>query len=490
MILAWLTRHRVATLLLVALAARALTFGNPIIHADEQFYFVVADAMWRGQLPYLDIWDRKPLGLFLLYMPAALLPPPWGTLAYQMLALVCVVATAALIARLAERAGWGRGTVAAGIAYVLWLNLLNGSSGQSPVFYNLPVALAASLTVTRPGWRRAGLVAMGFIGLALQIKSAAVFEGVFLGLWLLFDDWRARRDARGLVLYAVMLVALALLPTVAAWGFYAAKGAGGAWWQANVTAVLGRLSDPWPTQVRNGLKLLLVLSPLIAMGFGAIRGGGLAGDAAARAQVFLRAWFAVSLLGIVAFGGWYDHYGLPALVPGSACAAAFFAGAGRRHATPILLLAALVGQITLAVRRANGGDARQAAALARAVGSGAGALFIYSGEPILYAQVRRPFVTRYIFPSHLYLAREDGSIGVRQHDEVRRIVAHRPEVIVIGPPYRSEELPIRRVVNTTLQRDYKLAAQVRMGKRVFSVYRARSATPSSTETARRATTAP
>ena len=60
-------RLRLPILLLVAIAARWLTFGNPLVHVDEEFYFVTAMRMWQGALPFVDVWDRKPVGLFLLY---------------------------------------------------------------------------------------------------------------------------------------------------------------------------------------------------------------------------------------------------------------------------------------------------------------------------------------------------------------------------------------------------------------------------------------
>ena len=459
--------RRWPTLLLVAIAARALTLGNPLVHADEQFYFVVARAMWNGALPYVDLWDRKPLGLFLLYMPAAALPLPWGTLAYQALALGCAVATAALVARFADRAGWGRGALAAGIAYLLWLDLLNGASGQSPVFYNLPVAAAAWLVATRPSDRRAGLIAMALIGLAMQIKSAAIFEGVFLGLWLLVDHWRARRSAPRLVGYGAALIGIALAPTLAAWAFYASHGEGMVWWQANVPAILLRRPDPPLTQLRNGLRLSLIVSPVIAMAWGG-RGGADGGDV--RVRHFLPAWFAASVAGVVVFGGWYDHYGLPVLAPGLACGARFFGGGGRRFVAPILLAAALAGQITVGVNRLKHGDGGDLTGLARAVGPGPGTLFVYSGETLLYPLTGRAPVTRWIFPSHLYLAREEGSIGVRQADEVRRILARRPDVIVAGPRYRSEEPPIRALLEAALVRGYRLKTRVRVGAEPVGVY--------------------
>ena len=46
--------------------------GYPLIHIDEQFYLLVGDGMLSGSLPYVDVWDRSPIGLFVIYALAAL----------------------------------------------------------------------------------------------------------------------------------------------------------------------------------------------------------------------------------------------------------------------------------------------------------------------------------------------------------------------------------------------------------------------------------
>jgi hypothetical protein len=132
-----------AAIVIVALLARAITLGNPVLHVDESFYFTAASAMLDGALAYVDIWDRKPVGLFLIYLLPAMAGPEAGIYAYQALAMLSVVATALLIRQIARAAGWDKGGLPAALAYILWLNLAEGQGGQSPVFYNLPMALAA-----------------------------------------------------------------------------------------------------------------------------------------------------------------------------------------------------------------------------------------------------------------------------------------------------------------------------------------------------------
>lgn len=464
-------RLRLPVLLLVAIAARWMTFGNPVVQVDEEFYFVTASRMWHGAIPFIDVWDRKPIGLFLLYMPAAALPLPWGTLAFQALALFAVVTTADIIARLATRAGWANGATFAGIAYILWLDPLGGMSGQSPVFYNLPMAGAAMLIASahQRDARIRGLVAMALVGVCLQIKYSVVFEGIVFGLWLLGHEWREHRSLPALLIYGVTLIGVALLPTALAFAAYAMIGEAQAFLFANFTSILSRNPDPWPEAMGNAGSLILLLSPLVAMAFGS---KGLVCDGDPGLRRFLFVWFAASLAGIALFGGWFDHYGLPAAVPGAICSAGFLgAGRWRGKATPaILLLAAIIGQVTLVVNILNRGTAGQLAGLTAAVGRGPGCLYVYSGTTMLYRTTERCTLTRYLFPSHLGRMRETDAIGVDQATEVRRIVAQRPVVIVMRPAYGGERKDIRAIVTAAVERDYRHVASPRMGDRAIAVY--------------------
>jgi predicted membrane-bound mannosyltransferase len=86
------SRWQAALLLLVALLLRVPLFGDPVIHSDEQFYLLVGDRLLHGAWPYLDIWDRKPPGLFLLYA-AIRLVGGLGIVQYQMVASLAAAAT-------------------------------------------------------------------------------------------------------------------------------------------------------------------------------------------------------------------------------------------------------------------------------------------------------------------------------------------------------------------------------------------------------------
>ena len=466
--------RRCMIIVLVAIVARALTFGNPIIHVDEEFYFAAARAWAHGALPYVDVWDRKPVGLFLIYVPAAALGMPLGTWVYQAMALASVAGTALLIARFADRAGWSRGALAGALAYVLWVDFVDGQGGQAPIFYNLLMAGAASLIAPRAGRkvsRRSGVAAMALVGCALQIKYSVVFEGVFFGLWLMWDEWRTGHRW-SIVPYAAGLVVVALVPTILAWLAFASIGAGDAWLFANVTSILARNPDPLLEQLGNLAKILLITSPLIAATLLAVRSDGISTSETRAVRLWLFAWAAAAALGVLVFRPWFEHYALPLMVPLAACAAGFLGDhhTGRRVALPALLLAFVGGQATVLAKRADHGTPAQFHAIVDVIGQGPGCLYVYSGESSFYPASGRCTLTRYLFPSHLGRTREDGAIGVDQRAEIRRILALKPAIVVVRPAYRGERPETRALVMDEMRRTYRLRAVRPLGNRAIEIF--------------------
>lgn len=471
-------RTRWIVLVLTAIAARWLTFGSPLVHVDEPFYLTVAQAMAHGSLPYVDLWDRKPVGLFLIYLPAAMWGLPASLYVYQALAAASVVVTAALVARLADRAGWRAGALPAGMFYILWLDLADGQGGQSPVFYNLLMAGAALLVLGAADRRsRApGVVAMLLVGMALQVKYSVLFEGIAFGLWLLAADWRARRRFGGMIAYGAVLCLAALLPTALVTATYARLGHVDAFVFANFVSILHRGRDApalMAETVRDAAAILSLLM-LAVTGWQA----DAADDGQRTARLFLRLWLLVAVLAFVGFGGWYNHYTLPVMLPGAACAATFFErrarptrGAWLWAAVPLVLVFA-VGERVLVSEGARRGAPAQFDTLAATVGHGPGGLFVYSGPVLLYPATGRPALTRYIFPSHLQFKREAGSIGVDQRAEIERIMAQHPAVVVLAPAIEDEEPEMRDLLKRRLwQGGYVVAPPLQLGRDAVLVFR-------------------
>lgn len=475
----WTARDRFLIVLLVAIVARAITFGSPVVHVDEEFYFATAYGWLHGATPYLDIWDRKPIGLFILYLPAAMLGLKAGIWAYQIMALASLIATAWLIAQLAERAGWGKGALAGALAYVLWVNFLDGQGGQAPIFYNLLVVGAAALIAPRrsEGIKRLmpAFTAMALVGLALQIKYSVVFEGMFFGLWLLWREWDAGRRW-SIVPLGAGLAATALLPTAMAWFAWHRIGAGEAWAYANLTSILARQPDPLLEQFANLMKIALIVSPLIAASVLASRSRNAPEPAERALRIWLFAWLGAAMFGLLIFGSYFEHYALPLLVPASICASGFFGDhhAGRRIVLPLLMIGFVGGQTLLVIKRHDRGTAAQFARVVDAIGYGSaqnrGCLFLFSGESLLYPASGRCALTRYHFPSHLGRVREQGAIGVDQQAEITRILALKPAIVVFRPAYPGERAELREMAMGEMKRHYRLRATPQLGAQTIEIY--------------------
>ncbi|WP_428969407.1 ArnT family glycosyltransferase [Sphingomonas sp. Xoc002] len=461
---------RLLILLAVAIVARALTFGNPVVHVDEEFYFFTGHSMWQGAWPFVDVWDRKPIGLFLLYAIPAAFGFPAGIWAYQAMAMASVVATGWLIARMAERLGWGAGATAAGIAYILWLDLLGGQGGQAPVFYNLLMMAAARaiLESDRRGLRSLGLAAMALVGLVLQIKYSAVVEGMAFGLWLLVAERRRSRSPVALILYGLALVVVSLLPTALAAGVYAAIGQWDAFLYANFLSIFHRNPDPLAELAGNLGQMVLILSPIVTLAV-----LGLKRAEHDRERTFLAVWLGAAIIGVLIFRPWFDHYGLPILLPACTAAAAMLGREAwrRRHTPALLLTVALAGQIVLLSLRHERGGATEFAALSQAVGKGPGCLYVYSGSTMLYVATQRCALSRWIVPAHLSRAREAGATGVDQDSEIAHILSQHPAVVVMRPPYNGERPEAHARVLAAMADGYRLAAKLPMGNETISVYK-------------------
>ncbi|MEG3164869.1 hypothetical protein U1701_09705 [Sphingomonas sp. PB2P19] len=460
-------------LLLVALAIRGWDFGNPVIDADEQYYLLVGDHLLHGAVPYIDLWDRKPIGLFALYAAIRLLPGD-GILAYQLVATAFAWATAVIVAVAARTLGANRrGACAAGVLYLASLSLLSGGGGQAPVFYNLPMAFAALLTLRLPAKAASrqvgaivgsGAIACLLAGIAIQMKYTPLFEGAFFGLAHCWFLHRAGARARMIVAAALLWMAMGVAPTLAAIGWYFAKGPGvfEAFWFANVTSIGLR---PGYSAARLAIRLLSIVAQLLPL----LVAAGLTWcrrpreGLAAETMTIAFAWVAAAMVGFLIIGTFFDHYGLPLVAP-FAIIAALTLGRSRR----ILAFALVVPAAILIVDRVVSPDDRDAARAVAAVvqaNIGRECPYVFVGHSITYHLAHACVPTAYAFPNLLSYATEQGAIGVDQPAEVRRIMANRPPVVVTSDRRASVYNPdTLRIVKAALARDYRVVFTVPRGK--------------------------
>jgi hypothetical protein len=456
-----------AAVLVATIVLRAGLFGNAITGLDEQFYLLVGERMWHGALPFVDIWDRKPVGLFVLFAAIAALPGD-PVVNAQLVATMFAAGTAFCIALIARRTvGWAAASMA-GIFYVAGLNELWDDTTQASVFYNLLVAGAALLTLHAGGdvrrrWR-AGAAAMVLAGIAVQLKTNAIFAGGFFGLWIVGACWRATGSLRETSRSALILAALGAVPTVTAMGYYAAAGEFGAWWQANVLSVLakGRATDPFAAATF--METLVLFTPA-----GALALVGLWRRTARFTQSdvdlpFLLGWVAASVIDFVSIGGYFPHYAAPLLL---ACAPLTASAFAWRRAGRWLFGAAMLWPVAHALwvnpsmtRKERAIERRVLAALPADVRTRC--LFIYEGPPIYYQRTQACFVSRYVFTAHLSSAREAPSLGEDPATALRAALARHPGTIVTVAHSRwTDRNPAQeKLLMAELRAHYRIAATV------------------------------
>ncbi len=458
----WAVRWAVASvLLLVALAFRAWHFGDPVYGIDEQYYLLAGDRMLHGAVPFIDIWDRKPIGLFLLFAAIRTLPGD-GILAYQLVATVFAWATALVVVRMARMVGANdRGTLIAGFTYIAGLSLLGGGGGQSPVFYNLPVALAALLTLRLPALADArrtgaiigsGVAACLLAGLAIQLKYTPAVEGAFFGLAHLWFLRRAGAQVWTIAGAAMLWVAMGIGPTLAAIAYYAAKGpaALATFWFANVTSIALRPGYPADQLVMRLLGIAAQLWPSLLAAVLAWRRRGRGRETI---LLLLFGWLAFALAGFLAIGTFFDHYALPLVAPLAVAAAPVF---GRSKRLMAFALAVPVGILIVEaiLHPSDAVGARRVAAIMKA-NSGDECPYVFVGDTITYHLADACLPTRYAFPNLLAYSTEQGAVGIDEAAEVRRILARRPPVIVTADRRLSIWNPgSLRAVKSALARDY------------------------------------
>lgn len=444
-----------AAICLAAVVLRFGQFGNALAGLDEQFYLLVGERMWAGELPYVDLWDRKPIGLFVLFAGIAALPLD-GVLAAQLVATGFAAATALLVAAIARRwTGWGPAAMA-GIFYLAGLNELWGETTQTPVFYNALVAGAAWLTL-----KGRGGAAMALMGVAIQIKTNAVFQGAFFGAWLLAAEWRRGGPVvRRAMLYALIGVA----PTLLAFGTYAAIGHGAAWWQANVLSILAKGTPRDAAAVRSFWESWLLFTPVALLALVGLRRWTMRFTALPPGAGFTLGWMAVSTLDFAAIGGFYPHYAIPLLL---ACTPAVAQAFAIRRWGPVLFALALAWPLFHAAvanpriaAEERGHAAQVTAAIPLAVRERC--LFVYEGPVAYYRLSRACHLSRYVFSAHLSSAREAPSLGVDPAAEIDRIMAREPAAVitVAHSTWPDRNPAMERRLAGWLARDYTLAARL------------------------------
>lgn len=434
--------------LALALITRVSVFGDTNYHNDELFYFLAGQRMHDGLLPYVDAWDRKGPGLFLIYWLLAGISR--SVLSYQIAATLFAAATAFLANRIAAPFAGQRGALLGAALYLFLLPLFAGAGGQAPVFYNLFIAIAAWIVFSCLDELRRGRVrwpihlAMASAGFAATFKQTALFEGAFLGCVVVWQLHRGGMTPTRLAARAASLALAGAAPMLLFAAIYAGVGHFVEFWHAMVTANLSKPVNPGGNAGQRIGSLAIIASPLLVPALATLLFKPNPGPRPVP-RALLTGWLLAALSGFFAIPNFIDHYALPLLLPLAVIAAPAL---GWRLVGPAfglfaLALVALTGKPFQFHQRAQSRQAMVELVARIRQRDPAPRLLVYQGPAYLYALVGSWPPTPLIYPVHLFHAPEDNTSHLDTATEMRKVLAWRPTVVVRYPDFPPEFLNAR-----------------------------------------------
>ena len=455
--------------------------GDPAADFDEQLYQLIGQQMLHGAVPFVDLWDRKPIGLFLIYATANIIGGEsiWS---YQLLACASTIWAAALIFSLARPFTDTVGAVTAALLYIIYLSAFGSYVGQSEVFF-IPLLLLMTKLATRllaAADQSAALrlcyqiILLG--GLCLQIKYTVLPQCMFFGILCLWKLRMLGMPYRVLTRHAGQFALVGLVPTLCVTAFYLTIGQFDAFAFANFWSIFQRgplsgvLKDFYRAQVT------IMAFPLFVIACAGALALSLRKRRIAPGYILVGGWTVSAFLSATMVGNIYIHY-FATVIPGLVILASPALRMNRLGAV-LSSLAMLFGllffnparhhQISMKSRAGFEGVVKLASPF---IGKHHDCLYVYDGPTALYHATQSCLPTRFIYPDHLNNAQEENALGINTEYEVGRILADRPGVIITAsePVVPVYNRATSALVSKTIARNYVRIGSFRYFPRVLFV---------------------
>jgi len=465
-----------AFILVIAIVVRGVWVGDPVADFDEQLYSFIGWRMTHGDLPYVDWWDRKPFGLFVIFAIAHAIGGP-GAAAYQIAALcsaLCMAGiTYALSRRLVDRPV---AAIAAATAVIL-LSAYGAFSANSEAFF-VPLTLAMVWLLADPDHtraRRRAVLAMIVGGVALQVKYSVLPVCIALGAVALWQEWHRSKSMPQLAARAMLFAGAGLLATIFVGAFYAVSGHWDDWVFANFVSFFDRV----PADVGRFRESFIILILPIALCY--VGGLYAAWRFAPPLDMRLYWLFVIYAFGMTATiflpGTVYLYYFAAFAGPAPLIALPFMDRRGPGGLVPAVTLFVLMTLLVSPVTRFQQSQAQRAdiaalaAAIAPHVNDQTQCMWIHDGPTVLYRLAGSCVPTKFVYPDHLNNALETPALGIDQTAEAARVLAGRPPVIVTADPHVTVmNDQVERMVSEVLGRQYAKGPSAIINRRTITAW--------------------
>lgn len=471
----------IIALCIVIFVTRAPYYGDPTAIFDDQLYSFIGNKMLDGYLPYVDLWDRKPIGLFLLFAAAHAIGGP-GPEAYQIMASLFCLAGSLLLWRIAARFTTPVTAAFAMLFYPVLMAQYGSYTAQAEGLFT-PFLLAIAL-FTLKGREAASIaearkyyfLAMAMGGIALQIKYSVAAVCLWFGLLALKNLYDRGQSYRDFALSALYFGIIGLFPTLVATAAYYLMGHGDEFIFANFISIGYRKAAPTELMIEAQLVLILPLLVLTLLGIVSNYGG----EKSNRAPLYGLAlgWLAFSAAGLFLGTTIYTYYYaalVPAVIIALLPAISFARNYGRILYVilfSVLLLLYNPADRYYAHQQNKANFAHFMDVLQGAIGKSKQTVLVYDGPMAVYGLLDNPLPSKYIYPDHLNNALEEKALPVDQTEEVGRILAKRPVVIVTSKESVTVQNPkAAALLRQELERNYHLVSKLPVDGRMLEIYR-------------------
>lgn len=247
--------------LVAGLLVLSLTAFFSHISTDENVFWQVAKIWNLGKLPYRDIFDNKPPGIYLIYLSGLKLglnTEQGVTLLARLLTMMFNWVSAWLVYLIGVWLGNKKIATWSAIGYLLFLPYYQGQFALTEPFMATGLLLATYLLFKNPDRKITYFIAGVIMGIAFQFKQVALIN---VGVVLLYILYKEKRHWRTLINKSILILAGFLLIEMLVIGYFEKFGALADYW--NSVYVFNYLNYP-PMWLRTRQRLWIFIWPILA----------------------------------------------------------------------------------------------------------------------------------------------------------------------------------------------------------------------------------
>lgn len=429
--------------LVLGVLLRLLSFSDSVIDHDESTYAVIANSLLQGKHFFADVWDTKPIGIFLVF--AGIIKIAGQSVeALRLTAALSIGLTAWFLYLSGRKLGKSNSlSMFSGLAYILMCSVHQWNfAANTEIFFNLTTVAGLWILLDSKGNSRyllGGLV----LGMGFLIKHFVVADilAIWIALFFLLPSvGKGKWPSRFIPLSLWMGLGFSLpFLLSAAWFFYQGL------WQdfvfANFVLPRNYVSEARPGKALQYFsEFHLIYFPLVLMLFAAIFKGK--DRPLAR---FAALWYGLVWLMILLPGKYFHHYYfqlLPVLslgvlaFPGSAPRTEAFLQKYRRMFFPALMALFIAWNTLLQYRQfiLRPDYPREMANFLEERMEETDRLYC-NGAMVIHFLLDEPVLHKYIHPTLLSKKEHREAAGIDRDLVLQSVVGQQPEWLVIeGKP--------------------------------------------------------